>query len=49
MTTRTLRHLDTVLHRVLDWYLERQLPGWGRLQLWQWYVCDALEQRYERA
>lgn len=45
MIARLLGRLDTVLHRTLDWYINRQLPFWGRLQLWQHYVCDAYERR----
>lgn len=47
MRTRTLWHLDTVLHRTLDWYINRTLPGWGRIQVWQWHVCLALEERLD--
>jgi hypothetical protein len=45
VSTRALRHLDAVLHRALDWYIDRTLPEWGRLQVWQWHVCQALEER----
>lgn len=37
--------LDTFLHRTLDSYIDRQRPGWGLLQLWQWHVCNAYERR----
>lgn len=35
--------LDRILHVLLDPYIERHLPGWGRLQVWQWHVCQASE------
>jgi hypothetical protein len=45
-----LDQADRWCHRTCDWYIDTKplghhLPGWGRLQLWQWYLCNA----YERA
>lgn len=49
MRTRTLWHLDTVLHHTLDWYINHTLPGWGWLQVQQHRVCLALEERLDLA
>ena len=43
MRRRLLILLDTVLHRLLDGYINRLWPGWGLLQLGQWHVCNACE------
>lgn len=48
LTERALLALDHLLHRTLDGYINRTLPGWGHLQLWQWHVCNAYESRYDR-
>jgi len=44
---RLLEALDTFLHWSLDWYINRTLPGWGHLQLWQHYICDAYEEAFD--
>ena len=30
--------LDNASHKALDWYINRQLPGWGRLQVMQYVM-----------
>lgn len=50
MKIRVLGWADTVCHKMFDWYINatpfgHHLPGWGRIQLWQWYLCNV----YERA
>lgn len=42
---RALGHVDTLLHWALDGYINAQRPGWGLLQLAQWHVCQAYENR----
>lgn len=37
-----LEALDAASHRLLDPYINAQLPGWGRLQLWQYRLCCAM-------
>lgn len=46
--------LDRWGHRLLDPYcrakpLGHHLPGWGLVQLGQWYVCNAYEREVQRA
>lgn len=48
MAERGLAALDHLLHKLLDRYINRKLPGWVLLQLWQWHVCNAYENRYDR-
>ncbi len=45
MTVRMLSAFDSFLHWSLDWYIHRTLPGWGRLQVWQWRLCNLYEER----
>lgn len=35
--------VDTVLHILLDDWINNKRPGWGALQLIQWHVCQAYE------
>lgn len=37
-----LYRLDLVSHRLLDGYINAQRLGWGRLQLWQYHLCNAM-------
>lgn len=46
--TTVLGLLDRSLHWSLDWYINRTLPGWGHLQLWQHHVCTAYEHRLDQ-
>lgn len=48
MRLRMLGKIDSALHRHLDGYIDRQRPGWGLLQVWQWRVCNAYERRLDR-
>lgn len=39
---------DSLCHMTLDPYINaevrgRHLPGWGQIQLWQHYLCEAYE------
>lgn len=43
--TRLLGVFDTLLHRAFDGYINRQWWGWGWLQVAQWHVCNAYENR----
>lgn len=45
---RALGLLDRFLHWSLDRYINRTLPGWEHLQLWQNRVCNAYEHRVDR-
>lgn len=47
MITKLLGWLDDFLHYHLDAYINQQRFGWEKLQLWQWYVCDAFERRFD--
>lgn len=40
--------LDTALHKALDWYINRQLPGWGGMQVKMYKVCQAYEDTYDQ-
>jgi hypothetical protein len=42
-----LESLDGFLHWALDGYINKQLPGWGQLQLWQNHVCNAYERNLD--
>lgn len=54
MKLRILVAADIVSHKILDpicqfkilgrWHL----PGWGRLQVWQWHLCNWTEREYDR-
>jgi hypothetical protein len=47
MRLKALGVADSVAHRCLDWYINRTLPGWGLLQVWQWHICNAYESRLD--
>ena len=40
--------LDTALHKSLDWYINRQLPLWGGIQVTMYKVCQAYEDTYDQ-
>ena len=45
MRQQALDLIDSALHAALDSWIEAQRPGWERLMLWQWHVCQASEAR----
>lgn len=40
-----LEILDTASHWAFDWYIHRQLPGWGGIQYAQWHLCNLYERK----
>lgn len=54
MSARLLVKLDLLSHRLLDPVVQFKafgrwhVPGWGRIQLWQWHLCNAVERAVDR-
>jgi hypothetical protein len=54
MKVRLLELADHWCHKTCDWYINSKpfghhFPGWGRIQLWQYYLCNYYEDMAEKS